>query len=160
MFGEDHLCGYDPTFSRDSNNNLVSVCVKKKKYTIVKCVYAAQSLIGRGTRVWEVSEGGKRYILKDSWIQHKSTISEVETLKLMQGLQNVPFLYDSEDVLVQGQVDDMRVLRGDGWGHEGNSRVHRRLVLGPVGVHISMFRTRRELISAFRDIVVGLSIAQ
>jgi len=94
--------------------------------------------------------------------------NEIDTLKLIQdkGLcsgRGVPQLIHEEDVQVPCGIDSIPTFCTDHTSHRCvrdntvENRVHRWLVMGPVGKHIASFKSLKELIGAFIDVVSSTS---
>ena len=130
--------GYDPTMIAD-------------KYGIVsstkrcRTIYETQSFVGRATRVWEVT---RRSTLSSRMPGSKT---RAEHLKHIAGVRDVPEFVCGEDVSIDGQALCTGNIRGI---KSGTMRVRRRIVTAGIGSHIAEFRTKRELISALRDVVL------
>lgn len=168
MFGRPSDIGYDETIECDDNGNATSITINNKKYVVEEELFKSQSMRGRATRCWRVSriEDGisEAYVVKDSWVDTRRTQSETHTLRLIhkQGIgRGVPTLIHGEDVLVAGGSPLKPTYSCDSTarrrGQEGlvEERVHRRLLMGPVGIRITDFRSRKELIGAFINIVTS-----
>jgi hypothetical protein len=69
IYGTPSNIGLDPSMICDPIGDVKSIMVDNKEFTVLCRVYALQSLIGRGTKVWIVIWNGQHYILKDSWVQ-------------------------------------------------------------------------------------------
>lgn len=171
MFGRPSDIGYDETIECDDNGNATSITINKKKYVVEEELFKSQSLRGRATRCWRVSriEDGvsEAYVVKDSWVDTRRTQNEIETLRLIhrEGIGKcVPTLIHGEDVLVASGSPLQPTYSCDSTarrrGQEGlvEERVHRRLLMGPVGIRITDFESRKELIGAFIDIVTSNNI--
>src|ERR1700677_2329015 len=98
----------------------------------------------------------------------RRTHSKIQTLKLIEekGLckgRVVPKLILGEDVSVHTGTDeepiyikDTTARRRDPAVKHADERVHRWLLMGPVGKHISTFTSLKELVGTFIDLVEGL----
>jgi hypothetical protein len=157
MFGRLSDIGYDETMECDEDGNTKSLIVDGKKYQVVEELFKSQFLMG-----WRVSrsEGGivNEFVVKDSWVDVGRTQSEIKMLTRIH-----------EDRLCQGQGrEDVRVPTGSHFAIDSTARrralakgqeeekVHRWLLMGPVGIRITNFRSLRELIGAFIDFVEGI----
>ena len=172
MFGRPSSIGYDETIECDDEGKATSITAGGTKYKVEEVLFKSESLSGRATRCWHVSrmEGliRKLYVIKDSWVDTRRTHSEIDTLKLIQdkGLcpgRGVPQLIHGEDVQVPCGIDSIPIFCTDDTSRRrvgddtAESRIHCRLVLGPVGKHIASFKSLKELIGAFIDAVSGTS---
>jgi hypothetical protein len=173
MFGRPSDIGYDETLECDGDGVVKSLVVGGKKYQVEEELFRSESVRGRATKCWRVSrsEGGvvDRFVVKDSWVDIRRTQSEIMTLtrirsdRLCEG-QGVPHLVCGEDVRVPtgshlapifviDSTARRRVTLAKG---EDEERVHRRLLMGPVGTRITNFRSLKELVGAFIDVVQGM----
>lgn len=170
MFGRPSAIGYDETIRCNEEGKATSVWVNRREYKVEEELFKSDSMRGRATRCWRVSTTdsengiGEEFVIKDSWADTRRTQSEILMLNLIQsqGLCNgkgIPKLIDGEDICVPigtHYIKDSTACRRVPGGHT-EERVHRRLVMGPVGKHITNFKTLKELIGAFIDIVKGMS---
>ena len=127
-----------------------------KEFRVLDVIFEAQSLVGRATRVWSVEYQGKKYILKDSWVEVSRPMPEFQCLEDLKGMKGVAQIFCGGDVHVNKVLLTTGFVRGGGWGDQKRVRVRRRVVLSSLGSHIETFRSKKELITAFRDIVSGM----
>jgi hypothetical protein len=151
-FGSDRAMGYDNTMIM-GRDGVEAISCAGMKFKVIKLIFASQSLIGRATRVWEVEYNGRRYILKDAWIEQSRPVSEAEHLKKVAGVTGVPELFCAEDITGLSTGNLRFSLNSD----KSRERIRRRIVTSSCGSHIATFRSKPELISVLRDIVVGTS---
>lgn len=151
-FGSPESIGYDPTVITNLRDETTAIICDKVTYKVIRCIYAVQSLVGRATHVFLVESNEQKFILKDSWIEESRPYSESQHLKRIEGVQGVPVLHHHWDVEISKNLLTTWRIRMGNYGILHRSRVRRRLVSPTIGVPISKFRTKRELISAFRDI--------
>jgi hypothetical protein len=163
MYGDLLFTGRDPTMILDSRKKVQAIIVNGHTYDVVHIIYTLQSLIGRGTTIWLVFRDGKFFILKDSWIQASRVGSEISLLeKLKHDVKlkdHVPHIVEGEDVKVMGVVDSTGHYREFIGGIE-EQRIHRRLVLTPIGLPITGFMSKADFIFAMIDIVAGKLLDQ
>jgi serine/threonine protein kinase len=152
-FANAPYVGYDPSIITDKHGCVKSIKCCGKEFNVVHTIYETQSLVGRATRVWEVEYMGKEFILKDAWVEKARPVSEIQHLEHISGVRGVPELYCGEDVMMDGKVFCTGDIRGT---MLPTMRIRRRIVTSSVGSHIADFHNKRELISAFRDIVITL----
>jgi hypothetical protein len=152
-FARDQGVGYDETMHMNHEGKVKTISCAGKEFNVREHVYSAQSLIGRATRVWKVEYNGKWYILKDAWIEKCRPVSEVEHLKHVAGVEGVPELFCAEDIPGLSTGNLRLGLNND----KNRERIRRRIVTSSCGSHIATFRSKRELISALKDIVVSTS---
>ncbi|KIM77878.1 hypothetical protein PILCRDRAFT_11564, partial [Piloderma croceum F 1598] len=109
---------------------------------------------------WHVEKDGQEYVIKDSWIHEGRTSSEIDVLKYIANIQGVPTLIAGEDVTYPGVltdncnstiIDSTKLCRV-GLDYE-EARLHRRILMQPVGESIVFFATKKELIGVFLDVV-------
>ena len=98
--------------------------------------------------------------------QHKSRAkAEKKYLTTLQGIKGIPTLIWGGTVQIhhpgdssrqqQLQVDDDTTWIRYGFSDGQAYRIHRRLVLKPVGERLSTFTSLGELVAALRDVAVG-----
>jgi protein kinase-like protein len=151
-FADKQYVGYDPTMITDNRGVVESINCCGKNFKVDHPIYETQSLVGRATRVWQVEYEGKQFILKDAWVEKFRPFTEIQHLQHVAGVQGVPKFICGEDVMINKQLLSTGNIRGV---QLESMRVRRRIVTSSIGSHISDFRTKRELISAFRDVVVS-----
>jgi hypothetical protein len=171
MFARPSDIGYDESIECDMDGKAISITIGGKKFEVIEELFMSDSMRGRGTRCWRVAREGmilKVYVLKDSWADVRRMQSEIETLKLIEekGLcegKIVPRLVLGEDVCVRTGTDskpvyikDSTARRRDPAVKHADERVHCRLLMEPVGNHITTFKSLKELIGAFIDLVEGM----
>jgi hypothetical protein len=159
MFGSSEDIGLDPHFEMDpSNGQVVAIECEKRRFEVVECIHALQSLFGRGTQVWIVTHDGERYILKDSWVREDRSQNEVAHLRKMRDHKEldglVPTLICGGDVVINGIKDSTRRYRSAPCYH----RIHRRIVTSPVGEPITSCKSKKEFIRVMISILKSKSI--
>jgi hypothetical protein len=155
-FGSNGAMGYDPTMIMGRDGVEAIMCAGKQ-FKVIRLIYTTQSLIGRATRVWIVEHDGTRCILKDAWIEKSRPVSEAKHLENIRGMEGIPKLVCTEDIAIDGVALSTGSVRRGLNANENRVRIRRRIVTSSCGSHIAEFRSKRELISALRDIVVGAS---
>jgi hypothetical protein len=160
MLGDVSDVGLDPHFICDNDTGSVAaVNIEGKRFDLVQRIYTLEKLLGRGTKVWIVSNDGKRYILKDSWIQANRVESEIDHLSAMldcKDLENfVPTLICGGDVHIRDKPDSTGTYRRDDEGLGSARRFHRRIVTLPIGEPITDFRSKKEFLLSLIDIING-----
>ena len=155
MFGDGRLIGHDRSMGLGSNNEIVEITVAGKEYEVVKKIFTSETLRGRGTQCWHVRREGEEYILKDSWAQVGRKNNEIEMLESVKDVFCVPTIVHGEDLqLAEGGPDSTGIIRAGATMTE--ERVHRRILMQPVGESIFSFTSKKELIGAFIDIIKGM----
>lgn len=128
MYASESDLGWDTTIERslDADGNAqfdISVSGKKYRTTRLLSSIGADSLRGRGTRVWEVKEIdkndkciGEPLVLKDSWVDsdrdrewqvlEKIRKSAIDGFHHYSFKNHLPHVREHGDVLVNGKPDD------------------------------------------------------
>ena len=171
MFAHPSVIGHDETIKCDVNGKAVSIMVGREEYNVEEELFRSDALKGRATRCWRVSRMGEqgieeKFVIKDSWVDTRRTRSEIMMLRLIQarGLckgGGVPKLIQGEDapfcsgtrlepISTKDSTARRRVPNG-----KLEERVHHRLLMGLVGMHIIDFKSLKELVGAFINIVEG-----
>ena len=121
------------------------------EYKIEEKLIASQSLRGRATHVWTVvnASTNARLIIKDCWIAAKQHRNEIEVLKEIRGVSGVPEILAGELVQFRGQDDSTAWLRHGFNFHD--LRYHLRIAMSPIGLPLSKFDSKKELIGVFLD---------
>jgi len=171
-FASNEALGFDPSFHHLETKGSRSMAISAggRIYAVKSLVHAVRGMVGRSTRVWSAYDTNdpKRElcIIKDGWIQEGRAEAEKENLKKLENVTGIPELIWGGTV----QVSDPTSNEGKGFrddntrwmrlGFSGGQqyRIHRRLVLKPVGENLSTFTSLGELIAAFRDVAVGMSM--
>ena len=170
IFGHPSVIGYDETIQCGSHGKAHTVRVGGLDYRVQDELFKSAALRGQAMRCWSVEstdEHKEGYVVKDCWADARREQSEIEILELIRELGLcesccVPRLVHGEAVPVLLNVksgtrgDDCTARRrGDDSSVEG--RIHRRLLMKPVGRHITDFRCLHELVGAIIDAVEGTS---
>ena len=150
------MVGYDPTMLTDEWDRVASIICDRKEFKVIKVIFETQSLVGRATHVWEVKFEGKKYILKDVWVEVSHQVPEYALLASLQGMEGVPQLFCGNDVYIGDVVLSTGLIWHGPWGNTMRVRVWQRVVSSSIGAHIASFHSKRELISAFRDIASSM----
>ncbi len=117
---------------------------------------------GRGTKVWIVRDKqGAYFILKDSWILASNSVSEIEFIKYInKAIKEHPqghlfrnscpsYRIGQESVASTDTVRTMLTGRPP-------ARIRRRIVTATIGDPITSFRSKREFVAVFIDLVNGM----
>lgn len=161
MFSPDHVLGLDTTMIRNSEDKIASIFVGTKRYEVIKPLYSVQSLLGRGTKVWQVQCEGKIYVLNDSWVI-ATRRREDSILHALKSIEGIPKLISGAVVAHPEFTKPGRpavalrtsLFRFDNKEKLG-TRERRRVVEGPEADPLSSFQSRLEVLVAFRDYVYG-----
>lgn len=173
LFARPGAIGYDETMQCGRDGKATIVSMEKHNYIILEELFSSEALRGRATKCWRVkrlsADGipeGEECVMKDSWADKRRTQNEVETLKHIQELGlcdthclpryiaggNVP-LFSSITPPASPPEDCTSRRRAKGTISE--ARVHRRLVMGSVGKHITDFESVKEVVGGIIDTVKG-----
>ena len=156
VFGHTDQVGYDPTFicQYRSVSNLRGIQVASFTCEIMKCIFYNFLICGRGTSGWHVRLQKKDYVIKDSWVHASRVTRETDILKKIKDLKGVPRLIAAWMVEIGGwsdRTDTHRPVPLDTLSSD--VRVHRRILMQPVGIPLSEFISIREFLSVLIDIL-------
>ena len=163
MFASDLTIGYDPT-AQMTNGVIQTISAGGNVYAVKSTIHAARGVVGRSTRVWSVSDSptaSNLVIVKDGWIHEGRANAEQDHLKVLKGIRSVPNLIWGGTVQISNPQDMSKTIDDDtAWIRQKFSdgrayRIHRRLVLSPVGEALSTFTSLGELVAALRDVAAG-----
>jgi Fungal protein kinase len=163
MFGNDADIGLDPTVVVVQDGRVKNIHVDNKRFTVKYLIHSVETLIGRATKVWVVSddESDTSHILKDSWIQSSHVESEVSFLahmsKRTQLEGNVPNLICGGDVIINDVKDCTGRYRVDLAGYPYSQRVHRRIVTSTIGEPLTSFRSKKEFLNIMISLIQSKS---
>ena len=170
MFAQPSAIGYNPTIQCNSHGRAVLIRVAGLDYRVKAELFKSTALRRRATRCWSVesTDGNKEgFVLKDCWADVRLERGEILILELIRELglcksHCLPTLVHGENVRILLNValglygDDCTARRcGENSSVEG--RVHRRLLMKPLGRHLTDFRCLHELVGAVIDAVEGSS---
>ncbi|KAF7343467.1 hypothetical protein MVEN_01779600 [Mycena venus] len=161
MFTNDPaVLGYDTSILEIADDRYIGV--EGVLYEIVgKPLFISDVIRGRGTICWRVRSNGQYFVIKDTWADASRPQTEADILRMVQGVDGVPKVVQDIIVKVNGKEGRTHTLRShlppkfDELNSQIERRVHRRLVLTPLGNSLSTFASRKELISAFIDAVTA-----
>jgi Fungal protein kinase len=156
MFAEEHVLGHDPTIRRGPDDTIIAISIRGVEYQVVKKLFSSSSLRGRATRCWHVKNGEEEFAIKDSWIHDGRKTNEADILREISGIACVPTLIASEDLKHPGDpniTDSTRLYRA-GFDYD-EVRLHRRILMQPVGESMWSFNSKKELVGAFMDIIAS-----
>ncbi|KAI5999608.1 hypothetical protein EDD15DRAFT_2160638 [Pisolithus albus] len=168
-FGSPDVLGFDPTFVDPTLSPSIlyrprsapalqmsrAIYVRETAYTVLRHIYVSHLIRGRGTSSWLVKKGKKHYVVKDYWTHKGRKHTEEQILVKIKGLLGVSQLVEAWTIQTEG-ADEMTdwlrpaFLVGN---TEFETRLHRRLLLSPVGDPLVQFHSLQELVSIFIDIV-------
>lgn len=167
IFGHPSVIGYDETIQCDARGRALFIRVDGMDYRVIAELFKSTALRGRATRCWSVESIGeqKGFVIKDCWADARREQSEIEILELMRELDlcksccvprlihggNVPVLLNVKS----GTYGDDCTARRRKKDSSVEGRIHRRLMMEPLGRHITDFRCLHELVGAVIDAVEG-----
>ena len=163
MFASYETTGFDPTMTI-SEGDIKTISCNGQTYKVKSTIHIVREIIGRSTQVWSVSDNNKKHcIIKDGWIQKGRADTERQYLKKLDGITGVPKLiwggtvqiHDPKDPLQQQFCDDNTVWIRHGFSDESKYRLHRWLILSPVGKKLSSFTSLGVLVAALQDVAVS-----
>ena len=153
-FGQLEHIGYDITCMprQVSLQHPGTIEVQSKMYEIIRRIFYNFVLCGWGTICWHVHCLKKDYVIKDSWT-HKSHLNcEADILIKIRRLKGVLQLIVAWTVQIGGS-DDRTDLRCLSLPSSGDIRVHCWLLMQPVGIPLSEFKTIHKLLSILINIL-------
>jgi len=165
MFASPETYGYDPTMGINKKRDIKTISCNGGTYKVKSTIHVVRGIIGRSTRVWSaIDKDKKSFVIKDGWIQKGRADAEKQYLEKLKGVTGIPTLvwggtvqiHDPKDPERQRMCDDNTAWIRRGFSDESQYRIHRRLILSPVGVGLSKFTSLGELVSALRDVAVGM----
>jgi len=165
-FGDDEIIGLDPTMSISPDGVVKTISGGNKVYAIKSAIHIVRGIVGRSTRVWSAYDDcdKKLCIIKDGWIQEGRADAEKTHLESLKGIEGVPTLLWGGTVQICDHKnrdkfrDDNTAWIRHGFSDKSVYRIHRRLVLSPVGQNLATFTSLGELVGALRDVAVGMSM--
>ncbi|KAG6858400.1 hypothetical protein C0991_002862, partial [Blastosporella zonata] len=81
-------------------SGIYAILVNNHQYLVISELFAAQALIGRGTKVWLAypeNDPGRQVVIKDSWV-YAYLPKESDFLESIRHIRHAPALYDSSVV--------------------------------------------------------------
>ena len=151
-FGQLENIGYDITFIPPQPSLSSTIKVRSTTYEVIRRIFYNFVIHGRGTVCWHVRCDRKNYVIKDSWTHESHLNREADILRKIQGLKGVPQLIAAWTVQIRGS-DDRTDIHRLSLSSPSDVRVHRRLLMEPVGMPLSEFKNIRELLSILIDIL-------
>lgn len=110
-FGPESILGYDPNVTQKTLGGEAEIRVKDKWYCIIRCLFKAVVLRGRGMTCWLVERDGQQFVIKDTWANVQHQWQEWEFLQSCKEykIQNIAYLVDMEDI----STDSTRLCRAN-----------------------------------------------
>ncbi|KAJ6499653.1 hypothetical protein C8R47DRAFT_295054 [Mycena vitilis] len=156
MFTNDPaVLGYDTSITETDDGRFIEVA--GVEYEIIKTLFISDVVRGRGTVCWHARHGDRDFVIKDTWADDSRPHTEAEILRIAHGVEGVPKVIADVIVKTNGVEGSTRTLRStiDKLDNTVETRVHRRIVLTPLGEKISTFATRKELLAVLLDAVMA-----
>ena len=152
VFRQLENIGYDITFIPPQPSLPSTIKVGSTTYEVIRWIFYNFVICGRGTVCWHVLRDRKNYVIKDLWTHESRLNCEADILRKIQGLKGTPQLIAAWTVQIGGS-DDRTDIRHLSLSSPSDVRVHCRLLMEPVGMPISEFKTICELLSILIDIL-------
>jgi len=121
-------------------------------YTIICRLFFNFLICGWGTSGWHIWRDGEDYVIKDSWTHASRVSQEEDILNKIHGMKGVPQLIAAWTVEIAGW-DDRTDTHQLSFPSLSGIHVHWQLVMQPVGVPLSDFKTIRDLLSIIIDVL-------
>jgi hypothetical protein len=168
--GNSKIYGMDPTMHMCNESCKDTQCgvgdqaigwiedKQRQKLLIISILWRSQGLFSRGTICYRIChKDGVEYALKDCWVDKEKKDHEEKVLEIVRGIPNVVTLIAAWDVEYKGESDStLHIHNRHGKFSPGFCcKYHQRMLLTPCGELLSTFSSKRELISAFQDFIVG-----
>lgn len=168
VFADSVRIGFDPTMekviavrqSSPRQEVVWSVQIRHEWATVSQILFWNPMLRGRATMILIIMFKGKQFCLKDLWIYKKRYPDEVDLYEMAKkaNVRNILSIHDSWDVFIGNKADDTNYIRGE--YDDMDCKVHRRILFNECGVTLQFFTSKRELIQALYDAVLGMSGCQ
>jgi len=139
-------------------------------YRIKQLLFQCRSLVGRGTICWLAAgpDGSETtFVIKDAWIapeelagreSEASLLRHVQTMGVVAGVVQIRHSEEVRRGVDATDVDTVfrnRRVEGSSSSERELDRVHTRIVMNTHGKTLDQFATRKELLLAFHDAVLG-----
>lgn len=170
-FGSPATLGFDPTFVNSSLSPSILhrprtdsalqisrlIYIGDDPYTVVQPIFISHLIRGRATSSWLVKRSRTSYVIKDYWTHTGRKVTEEHILGRISGMRGVPTLVKAWTVQIAGVDETTDLLRPTFLTRnmEFETRIHRRLLMTPVGEPLINFGSLQELVSILIDIVHG-----
>ncbi|KAJ7671602.1 hypothetical protein DFH06DRAFT_1320392 [Mycena polygramma] len=154
MFSNRHTMGYDTTITTLKNGQR-QIKVGQDVYDLVARLCGSRDVRGKATVCWHARRGGVNFVIKDNWLDTKHAHVEASVLKVAHGIPGIPKLVALEQVVINRTKDTTGPLRTilSGASSGIRLRIHHRMVMSPFAQKIEHFRSKKELISVFVDVI-------
>ncbi|KAJ7106493.1 hypothetical protein C8R43DRAFT_209819 [Mycena crocata] len=153
MFSSRPTIGFDTTITTLKNGQR-RIKVGNDVYDIVARLAISHDVRGKATVCWHAQRKGSDFVIKDNW-NDKTSLSEADILNIGKDIPGITKLITLKTVVIDRAEDSTAALRSIVINNSPSRgvRVHQRLVLTPLARKISYFRSRKELISVFIDVI-------
>ncbi len=140
------------------------------QYRVKQTLFRCPSVVGRGTMCWLAAgpdESESTFVIKDAWIAPEELAGRESEASLLRHVQSmgvvagVVQIRHSEEVRRGVDATDVdtvfrnRRVEDSSSSERGLDRVHTRIVMDTHGKTLDRFATRKELLLAFHDAVLG-----
>ena len=149
--------------SPETMPSMGTIQVGETIYDIMAILFSSTGFLGRGMVCYLVRRDGEFYVIKDHWVQnelkrYQNPLQEVNMMKLVQGIDSVPVLVDFWMVEVLPGVPDVtqRYRQEKWWRNMISTQTHIRLIMKPYACPLTMFRTKKELVSCLMGILKSM----
>ncbi|KJA13689.1 hypothetical protein HYPSUDRAFT_114335, partial [Hypholoma sublateritium FD-334 SS-4] len=128
-------------------------------FHVIKLLHNSPVLFGRGTRVWIVrDDAGSFFVLKDSWILAENVVSEIDFVRhIDKTIKEDPDGYLFKNACPSYRIGEECVCSSDTirgmLTKKPPARHQRRMVTATIGDPITSFRSKREFVAIYLDLV-------
>lgn len=133
--------------------------VGKDWYELIEILFSSPGFLRRGTMCYLAQKDGVYYIIKDYWVlasTSRDLLNKVNVMTKLMHINSIPKLHAYWFVPHDNEDDNTARYRASKWQKNMKfQRVHLHLVMTPCGRPITMFQTKKELVSSLRDILRG-----
>jgi Fungal protein kinase len=182
---DDSILGFDPTLRIDAlhppprsfPSPIGTVEIDGINYDIISILWTSNGFIGRCTNAFHVRPQGAPphivngrldeydFVVKDSWLDEYLASHEEDIYEHISGIKGVPTLLKTWTVQNAGDDDSTLRHRPSSWDRrelspEYVTRIHRRLLMAPVGSPLSSFRSQREFLGGLITALESMSFVQ
>lgn len=181
---DDAILGFDPTLRIDAlyhpprpfPSPIGTVEINGINYDIVSILWTSNGFIGRCTNAFHVRPQGAPppivngrldeydFVVKDSWLDERLAGHEERIYEHISGVEGVPTLLKTWTVQNAGDDDTTVRHRPSNWNRQLSpeyvTRIHRRLLMAPVGSPLSSFTSQREFLGGLIMALESMSFVQ
>lgn len=157
LFAGDLWLGYDPSVEHKMGD-VTHITVDQQRYPIVAEICQSDVIRGRATTCWHaLDQTGDDVVIKAGWPSADRQWTEADMLRRAAdaGVNNIPRVIVEESLGNFSLSAHIEVLPW--YGDALERQLFKRLVITPLAQPITNFRSKKELLSALIDIVLGKS---